>query len=56
MSPDLGLARVDLSIFPNENAEKIFETLASSKSEIRRKLGDQLGKQIRKNPRNHFFP
>lgn len=55
MSPDLGLAKVYLSIFPNKDAEGIFETLELRKSEIRRQFGNQIGKRARKIPEIAFF-
>lgn len=55
LTPDLGVARIYLSIFPNENSEVIFEKLEERKSEIRRHLGNQLGKRTRKIPEITFF-
>ncbi|WP_420317398.1 30S ribosome-binding factor RbfA [Ekhidna sp.] len=55
VSPDLGLARVYLSIFPINTAEEIFKHLESIKSEIRLKLGKKIGKQVRIVPEIAFF-
>lgn len=55
VSPDLGLARVHLSIFPINQAEKVFEHLDNIKSEIRLKLGKKIGSQVRIIPELAFF-
>jgi len=55
MSPDLGLARVYLSVFPIKDAEKVFESVDEKKSEIRGALGRLIGKQVRIVPELAFF-
>ena len=55
VSPDLGLARIHLSIFPINKAEEVFEHLNSIKSEIRLKLGKKIGSQVRIIPELAFF-
>ncbi len=55
MSPDLGLARIYLSVFPNTDTDKLFEKLEMKKGEIRKHLGNQLGKRTRKIPEIAFF-
>lgn len=55
LTPDLGVARVYLSVFPNKDTERLFETVDQRKSEIRRQLGNQLGKRTRKIPDLVFF-
>ena len=55
VSPDLGLARISLSLFPNKDAEAIFEKLDSRKSEIRKHLGNAIGSRARKIPEIAFF-
>ncbi|KYG84404.1 30S ribosome-binding factor RbfA [Roseivirga seohaensis] len=47
MSPDLGLARIYLSIFPVKSAEKIMEEIEAAKSKIRGSLGKRIGKEVR---------
>ena len=47
MSPDLGLARIYLSIFPVKSTEKIMEELEAAKSRIRGSLGKRIGKEVR---------
>lgn len=55
LTPDLGLARVYLSIFPNKNGEEFFENLEKHKSEIRKHLGNEMGKRTRKIPDLEFY-
>jgi len=55
VSPDLGLARVYLSIFPINQANNIFDHLNEIKSEIRHKLGNKIGKRVRIIPELAFF-
>ena len=55
VSPDLGLARIYLSIFPNQKAKEIFDHLNQIKSEIRLKLGKKIGKKVRIIPELAFF-
>ena len=55
VSPDLGLARVHISVFPIANADQVFQKLDDLKSEIRLKLGKKIGKQVRINPDFAFF-
>ncbi|KYG83412.1 30S ribosome-binding factor RbfA [Roseivirga echinicomitans] len=47
MSPDLGLARIYLSIFPVKSSEKIMEEIEAAKSKIRGSLGRRIGKEVR---------
>ena len=56
VSPDLSLARVYFSVFPIKDAEAVFERLADVKSEVRKHLGNKIGKRIRKIPELAFFP
>ncbi|NQZ75740.1 MAG: 30S ribosome-binding factor RbfA [Ekhidna sp.] len=55
VSPDLGLVRIYLSIFPINQANQIFEHLESIKSEIRLKLGKKIGDRARIVPELAFF-
>ena len=55
VSPDLGLARVYISVFPITMAERVFENLNELKSEIRLKLGKKIGKRVRIVPELAFF-
>ncbi len=55
ISPDLGLARVYLSIFPISNSDKVFEYLEKIKSEIQFKFGKKIGGRVRIIPKLTFF-
>lgn len=55
VSPDLGLARVYLSIFPISMAGEVFDHLNAIKSEIRHKLGKKIGDRVRIIPELAFF-
>ena len=55
MSPDLGLARIYLSIFPVNQTEKIMEMLNAEKSRLRGALGKRIGKQVRIVPELALF-
>ena len=55
VTPDLAIARVHLSVFPNENTDQFFETLETKKSDIRRRLGNQMSKRARIVPDLNFF-
>ncbi len=54
ITPDLSLARVYVSIF-SPDKEAIFERINNHKSEIRRELGNKIGKQVRIVPDLEFF-
>jgi ribosome-binding factor A len=54
-SPDLSYIKVYLSIFPPENRKAFFEQLTEHSKEIRRLLGDHIGKQVRHIPEIDFF-
>jgi len=47
MSPDLGLARIYLSIFPVNSADRIIDEIETVKSRIRGSLGKRIGKEVR---------
>lgn len=55
VSPDLGLARIYLSILPIKEAETVFKHLDEIKSEIRLKLGKKIGSRVRIIPELAFF-
>ncbi len=54
VTPDLSIARVYLSMFM-ENKEELLEKINHHKSEIRRELGNKIGKQVRIVPDLQFF-
>tara|TARA_R100001015_G_C4581752_1_gene138167 strand:+ start:83 stop:418 length:336 start_codon:yes stop_codon:yes gene_type:complete len=55
VSPDLGIARVYISIFPSEDKMADLEKVKSQSSEIRYHLGKKAGKQLRHIPELVFF-
>ncbi|MEO9871663.1 ribosome-binding factor A [Ekhidna sp.] len=55
VSPDLGLARIHLSIFPISKSKEVFEHINEIKSEIRLKLGRKIGDRVRIIPELAFF-
>lgn len=55
MSPDLGLARIYLSIFPVKETDKVMEMLNAEKSRLRGALGKRIGKQVRIVPELALF-
>lgn len=55
MSPDLSLAKTYISVFPVKDAENVFSNLNEKKSEIRKLLGNKIGKQVRIIPEIAFF-
>jgi len=55
ISPDLGLARVYLSIFPSSEAEAVLKEVKIQTKNMRRLLGNRVGKQLRVVPALTFF-
>lgn len=55
VTPDLSVASVHLSVFPNDNTDEFFQKLESKKNEIRRRLGNQMRKRARIIPDLRFF-
>ncbi|MEQ8552679.1 MAG: 30S ribosome-binding factor RbfA [Cyclobacteriaceae bacterium] len=55
MSPDLSFAKVFLSVFPIKDAEDVFFNLDEKKSEVRKHLGNKIGKQVRIIPELAFI-
>ena len=54
ITPDLGYAKVYLSIFPENNIEEIFEMVKADTYKIRFELGKIIGKQVRRIPELSF--
>ncbi len=54
MSPDLGYAKIYLSIFPEEQKDEVFELVVQSSSKLRFKLGNRIKNQVRRIPEIHF--
>jgi ribosome-binding factor A len=55
MSPDLSVARVYISMLLAKEKEKVLGNINSHKSEIRKALGNQIGKQVRIIPELVFY-
>jgi len=55
VSPDLGLAKVYLSVFPPAQATDILKAIQEQAKTIRYELGTLVGKQLRVVPELHFF-
>jgi ribosome-binding factor A len=54
ITPDLGLARIYISIFPSEKGFEYVELLNNSKSQYRNELGKRLRHQLKKIPEIQF--
>ena len=55
MSPDLGTAKIYLSIFPENNKEKAYKLIVGNSSNLRFELGNRIKNQMRKIPEIQFF-
>jgi ribosome-binding factor A len=55
MSPDLSVARIYLSMTLAKDKERVLEKLNLHKKEIRKALGDKIGKQVRIIPEIIFY-
>ena len=55
MSPDLAISKIYLSMILEEKKEALLENINNRKSEIRKMLGNKIGKQVRIIPQLHFF-
>jgi len=55
MSPDLGLAKIYLSLMLSENKEETLQNIRDRKSEVRKHLGNKIGKQVRIVPELAFY-
>ncbi|HHP7242306.1 MAG TPA: 30S ribosome-binding factor RbfA [Cyclobacteriaceae bacterium] len=55
MSPDLSVSKIYLSLFMVNDKKALIEGLEERKSEIRKLLGNKIGKQVRKIPELIFF-
>ncbi len=54
VSPDLGVARIRLSIFPQDKSEEIMQSIQHNTRQIRYELGQKVRMQLRKLPELHF--
>jgi ribosome-binding factor A len=55
ITPDLGLARILISVFPSENNQEIVNELNNKKSFYRNELSKKLRHQLKKMPEVEFF-
>lgn len=55
VSPDLGLAKAYLSIFPSEKGKELLENIKTNVKKIRFDLGQRVGKQLRVVPELAFY-
>ncbi|MBK6265706.1 30S ribosome-binding factor RbfA [Marivirga sp. S37H4] len=55
MSPDLSVAKIYLSLMLSENPKETMEAIQLKKSEIRKHLGNRIGKQVRIVPELIFY-
>lgn len=55
VSPDMGNAKVYLSIFPTGNKREVFKNIETQASRLRYLLGQRVGKQMRIIPELQFF-
>ncbi len=55
VSPDLGYAKVYISVFPTDKREIVMEWLEENAALTRKHLGLVIGKQMRKVPELQFF-
>jgi len=55
MSPDLSVARIYVSMLLVQEKEKLLGNITSRKGEIRKALGNRIGKQVRIVPELIFF-
>lgn len=55
ISPDMGIARVYLSVFPSEKAEEMVKNINENMKSIRFELGTRVRHQLRIIPELKFF-
>lgn len=55
ITPDLGLARIYISVFPSEDSEVVIKELNKHISLYRNELGQKLRHQLRKVPEIKFY-
>lgn len=55
VSPDLGMAKAYLSIFPSEKSEALLEAIRANTKAIRYDLGQRIRLQVRKIPELSFY-
>lgn len=55
VSPDLGLAKVYLSLFPVKDKKSVLETIRDNGHRVRGQLGQRMGQQMRVVPELQFY-
>lgn len=55
ITPDLGLARILISVFPSESSQEIVNELTNKKSLYRNELSKKMRHQLKKMPEIEFF-
>jgi len=55
VSPDLGVAKVYLSIFPSEKGQELLDAIESNSKAVRYDLGQRVRTQLRKIPELNFY-
>ncbi|MBO6496833.1 MAG: 30S ribosome-binding factor RbfA [Roseivirga sp.] len=55
MSPDLGFAKIFVSVFPVLHSDEVVSFIEENKSKVRRALGRAIGKEVRIVPEIAFF-
>ena len=55
ISPDLGVAKVYLSVFPSNKVKEALELIAKNKSQIRYELGRKIRNQLKVVPELIFY-
>lgn len=55
MTPDLGIAKVYISVFPPQRREELFETVNNQVKTLRHELGRRVKNQLRHVPELHFY-
>lgn len=55
VSPDLSVAKIYISMLLEKDKERVLEKINTRKKEIRKELGDRIGKQVRIIPELVFY-
>ncbi|MBN2486558.1 MAG: 30S ribosome-binding factor RbfA [Bacteroidales bacterium] len=55
LTPDLGLAKAYISVFPSEASQAVVDMLNENVSKVRNELGQRIRHQVRKIPELKFF-
>lgn len=55
VTPDLGIAKVYLSLFPATDKKEVIQQIQEQSKEVRYMLGKRVGQQLRHTPDLHFY-